>query len=231
MRKFRFAILVLALASFLAASYFASAADEPRRPGRGRFQGRPGFRFALLPPGAEEKLKLTDEQKEKLATLQKDFESKQKETFGKVRDEMKKAFEDRDREAARKAMEKMREMRPDAEKLRDEYQTKAEALLTDAQKKGLAEMKSERPRFGPPGEGRRDFGRGPRDGGMSPGTMERLRLTDDQKEKIAKLRKELDAKIKDVLTDEQKKKLEEMEKERSRDRDGSRRRGRRPADI
>ena len=57
-------------------------------------------------------------------------------------------------------------------------------------------------------------------------------MTDEQKEKIAKLRKEMDSKIKEVLTENQRKKLEEIEKGRSRGQENPpRRRGRRPADI
>lgn len=62
---------------------------------------------------------------------------------------------------------------------------------------------------------RPDVGRGP-GGGMSPmilmmpGMAERLGLSAEQKEKLAKLRKEFDEKTMDVLTPEQKKQLEEM---------------------
>ena len=179
---------------------------------------------------------MTADQKEKLAKLQKEFDEKQKDKFGKIREDMKKAFEDRDRDAIRKSMEKMREVRGDADKLRDEYRAKVESLLTDGQKKDLAGL-GRGGRQGPGeapgrGRGRGDFGRGQAGPpGLSPRTLEELRLTEDQKDKIAKLRKEVESKIKDVLTDEQKKKLAEIEKGRSSDRKGPPRRGRRPADI
>ena len=156
MRPFRFAVFARGLAAFMAAPYVTGADDEkPRRPGKGKFQGRGGdFRPSLLPRGVEEKLNLTSEQKEKLAAIQKEFDEKQKDKFGKIREDMKKAFEDRDREAIRKGMEKMREVREAADKLRDEYRAKVEALLTDAQKKQFAELKKESPRRGEgPGKG------------------------------------------------------------------------------
>ena len=43
--------------------------------------------------------------------------------------------------------------------------------------------------------------------------QEKLSLTAEQKEKIAKLQQEAETKLKEVLTDEQKKKLEEIKKE------------------
>ncbi len=234
MRPFRWAVLVLGLATFLATPPRSGADDEkPRRPERGRFPGRFGdFRPSLLPRGAEEKLSLNSEQKEKLAAIQKEFDEKFKEKFGKVRDEVRKAFEDRDREAIRKAMEKMQDIREDARKLREEYQTRAEAVLTDTQKKQLAELRREgspRGREGRPPE--RGQSERPAPGGVSPRSLEGLGLTDEQKEKIAKLRKEFESKVKEVLTEEQRKKLEELEKSRPGDREGPRRRGRRPADI
>lgn len=237
MRPFRLALFALGLASFLVVPVVSGADDEkPKRKGRGGFQDRFGdYRPSLLPRGAEEKLNLTSEQKDKLASIQKEYDQKQKDKFGKIREDMKKAFEDRDREAIRKAMDKMRDVREDAQKLRDEYRAKAEALLTDAQKKQLADSGRGGPPRGRPGDRPPERGRGergPSGPGLSPRTLEELRLTDEQKDKIAKFRKEFEGKVKDLLTDEQKKKLEDIEKGRSGDRDGPpRRRGRRPADI
>jgi Spy/CpxP family protein refolding chaperone len=79
------------------------------------------------------------------------------------------------------------------------------------------ERKGDRPE-GRPGErkgDRPDVGKGPGGGVapmilMIPGMADRLGLSAEQKEKLAKLRKEFDDKTMDVLTAEQKKQLEEM---------------------
>jgi Spy/CpxP family protein refolding chaperone len=230
-------MFALGLAVVIAAQTSA-ADDQPQRKGKGKggFGDRAGF--GLLPPGAADKLKLTDEQKEKVAKIEKEYQAKQKDKFGDMREEMKKAFENKDKEAMRKAFDKMRDNREAVQKLREEYQGKVESVLTDDQKKTFADIKKERPGFGrfggdgkrpaPGGEGKRPEGQGKRPEGSREGAqrgnsslpagLDQLKLTDEQKEKISKLQKDLEGKIMDVLTDEQKKKLEEMKKERRRPR-------------
>jgi len=64
------------------------------------------------------------------------------------------------------------------------------------------------------GKGGRRAGAGGRGPGLtmvfSPFVQERLKLTEEQKEKIGHLHKEVDTKLSSILTDEQKKELREM---------------------
>jgi Spy/CpxP family protein refolding chaperone len=201
--------LVLAFGSQLTA---ADGDQKGRdRKGKGGFE-RFGAARALVAPEVLDKLKLSDEQKDKVTKLDKEFQEKDKAAFGSLRDTVRKAAEDKDREAMKKAFEQLRDNRDKATKLREEYEGKVAALLTADQKKTFDDAKSER---------RQSFGQAP---GRRPETpsasgtsvlpqLERLNLSDEQKDKIAKLRKELESKIKDVLTDEQKKKLEDLQKD------------------
>jgi Spy/CpxP family protein refolding chaperone len=185
-----------------------ASAQDKAKPDRAKLKDRIAELKNLLPPDAVEKLKLTDEQKEKLAKLQQEFEEKSKETLGKIRATLQKAIQDKDGEAIRKAGE---EIRAGAEKLRGEFMEKVAGLLTEEQKKKLEEIKKEAParpgfRPGQPGEPRRP---GP---GLllPPPVQEQLQLSDEQKEKLARLQKEVDSKLGEILTEEQKKKLEEI---------------------
>jgi hypothetical protein len=64
---------------------------------------------------------------------------------------------------------------------------------------------------GPGGPGRRSFGPPPRPGQILPEMLQnRLKLTDAQKVQIAKLQKEVDAKLAKILTSDQNKQLEEI---------------------
>ena len=91
------------------------------------------------------------------------------------------------------------------------------SLLSTEQKKTFDEAKSERrPAFGQGNApGRRPETPAAGGAGVLP-QLERLNLSDEQKDKIAKLRKELESKIKDVLTDDQKKKLDDLSKDQPR---------------
>src|SRR5438132_11054143 len=91
---------------------------------------------------------------------------------------------------------------------------KVEGLLMDDQKKTFEEVKKQPARTGLPGG---DFripgvtGRNPPPVGdvLSKPAQEKLKLTDDQKKKLEELQKDVDAKLKSILSDEQKKQLEE----------------------
>jgi Spy/CpxP family protein refolding chaperone len=75
------------------------------------------------------RLELTDQQKEKLAEIEKDSQAKQSELYGKMRD----ATDDQRSEV----FQKLRE-------IRDEADEKALGVLTDEQKKSFEEMKGEK---------------------------------------------------------------------------------------
>ena len=74
-------------------------------------------------------MKLTDEQKEKLAQIQKDARAKRSELMSGLRNA--------DAEQRREAMAKARELRTDADK-------KALEILTDEQKEAFEKMKGEK---------------------------------------------------------------------------------------
>lgn len=212
MNLFRCGVFGLALVLAASVALPAGAQDEKK----GRDKGKLFERLTeLLPADAVDKLKLTDEQKEKFTKLQKEYTEKQKAAMENSRDALKKAFEDKDREAIKKAFE---ESKGAVEKVRDQFFDKAAGLLNDEQKKKLEEIKKERPNAGGFAPGNRPEGRPAPGGAAAPGQVlppavqEQLRLTDEQKEKLAKLQKETEAKLMELLTDEQKKKLEELKK-------------------
>jgi len=201
-------LCVLGTGLLLLGSSFATGADDDeQKPKRGQFQqGQfPGFGRgggALLSETAVEKLKLTAEQKERFGRFDEEFKEKQKANGAKLRE----AFESKDREKMKAAFESMR---ADSEKLRGEYLTKVEGFLTDDQKKTFAEVKNDRggrPGFaGPGGPGSAQV--------LPPFLQERLKLTDEQKQKIEALQKEVESKVSSILTDEQRKQLEELRKQ------------------
>jgi Spy/CpxP family protein refolding chaperone len=212
-------LMVLALAG--------QAQDNDKRQPERR-QAAP-TREAFGPPARVlEQLKLTDEQKKKIADLTKEFQEKHKGDVEKFRTESQKIREELgkargDREAAEKARKQMDDLVQGMRKLEDELDGKIAGVLNADQKKQFEDAKKaltsgERPAEGRPGtpdrterrpEGPGRFG-GPPNPLMIPGVAERLNLTAEQKEKLAKLRKEYEDKMTDVLTADQKKQLEEM---------------------
>lgn len=171
-----------------------------RQPGNRPFQfGQTG---PLVSTELAEKLKLSGEQKDKIAKLQKDFEEKTKEPS----DKLKELREKRDREAFQAMREQMTAIR----KTRGEFTDKVKELLKDDQKKTFEEEIAKQTvpggRPGQPGQ----FGRGQPGNIFAPDVQEKLGLNAEQKEKLEKLKKDLDAKSLEVLTAEQKKKLEEL---------------------
>jgi Spy/CpxP family protein refolding chaperone len=198
----------LAVALVWCGTTWADDNEKPRRPQFGG-PGRGQMSLTLVSTELAEKLKLTTEQKTKIEKLQKEFEDKNKDTFDKAREAMRKAFQDMDREA----MTKIREQMDTVRKARGEYQDKIAALLTGDQKKTFEENKNPTPPNpfqGGPG------GRRPQEIPgklLSSSVQEKLNLTAEQKEKLAKMQKDFETKALEMLTDEQKKKLEDLKKE------------------
>jgi Spy/CpxP family protein refolding chaperone len=162
-----------------------------------------------------------------VAKLQKEFQEQHKDALGKlaadfskVRDAMRKAREDNDRDAIRQAMQDMRAQFQSFQKLRDEFDTKLSAVLTDEQKKQYDELKRERSQRGRfPGRRpnarpdlRQTEGR-PGGGGLLPREIQQD-LSAEQKDKLAKIQKEAEDKALSLLTDAQKKRYEELKKGR-----------------
>ena len=100
------------------------------------------------------------------------------------------------------------------EKSRKEALNKVVAVLDEEQKKQIAPLLQSRPLFPGFGPG---FGPGPGPGpGFAPGQVlppplrNYLKLTKEQQEELDKLQKEVDARLKKLLTDEQRKMLDQM---------------------
>ena len=111
--------------------------------------------MALGDPEVQEKLKITDEQKEKMKAVRESMMTSAREMFGN-----RESLRDMDEDARRKRMEEMREK---FGKLRSEVEGKALDILTSEQKGALEKMKGKKFEF-PEGAG---FGgrRGPGPGG------------------------------------------------------------------
>lgn len=165
----------------------------------------------LLAPEALEKLKLTSQQKEKFEKVNNEFKDKAKDAAGKIRE----AFQNKDKDKIREAFQSLR---TDMEKLRNDSLAKVEAFLTDEQKKVFQEVKKapQQPGAGRPGAKRPGAPEGRPGAGISgipPFALEKLKLTEEQKKKLAEIQKDTDARIAGVLTEEQKKQLEELKKQ------------------
>jgi hypothetical protein len=155
----------------------------------------------LIPAASFEKLMLTKEQKADYDKINEEFRKKVKDLFAPP-------TPDTDPRKFMQSMEARMKLRPD-------YLAKVEKLLTDDQKKTFAQL----PRFGPGTFAPPIFMPpmnpfGPQVGAafLPLDAQQRLKLTDDQKKKVADLQKELETKILEVLTAEQKKAFEDMKK-------------------
>jgi hypothetical protein len=180
---------------------------DDKRPGAGRRRDGPGafqLQFGRGGPVVTEKdleeLKLTAEQKEKVAKVLKDHEARQKELTKQLADL---------RGGGDRA--KLREVTQDLARARREAQDKVKAVLNEDQQKKFEEQRRNRGRgFGrgvPGGPG--GFGRfAP--GQVLPGALkDRLELSEEQKKAVEALEKEVKEKLNKILTDEQKKKLQQ----------------------
>ncbi len=167
-----------------------------------------GGEAPLLTPDAVEKLKFTNEQKEKYTKIDADYRDKAKAAQDKFRADIQGV---RDREKYKEAQEKMA---TDTKKAREDQLAKIEPLLSAEQKTVFAQVKQQAPQPGAIGGGVRPL---PIGGAginpvLPPAVQNRLQLTDEQKKEIEKIQKEVEAKIMKVLTDEQRKQLEQFKK-------------------
>ncbi len=169
----------------------------------------------LMPPPMQERLDLSAEQKKSIDKIRKELEDAQREEAAKVHAAMDKARQARDHEAVGKIGEQFRDLWRNTEKQQAEAESKVEGLLTPEQKKKYEEMKKSFPGMTPPPAppplpqaGFRPF-----PGEIVPRPLQdMLGLTPEQKEEMAKLQKDAEAKVKDILTDAQKKRLDELKK-------------------
>ena len=186
-------------------------AQRPQGGQGGRGQGqRPGGGFGRRNPYAD--LDLSEEQQKKIDTIN---QARQEETRNMI-EELRNGGGDREA-----MMAKFRE-------LGEKYQKETEAILTDAQKKKMAEMRAQRPQGGQDGRGQ--GGRGNQFAALGVNEAQQKKLDAARQElstkmrelftdrntpreertpKIEKIRKGYEAKIKGILTKEQYKKYEE----------------------
>jgi hypothetical protein len=133
----------------------ASGADHKERD-RGRDRQRTPLlqrQGQLLPPEVAENLQLTEEQKKQVVKLQDEFSEKRgtllgevPEEVGKAAEEIKKARENGEKPKLAPALMPLASKLLQVRQLREEYDKKVRAVLTDEQKKTLDELTRERPR-------------------------------------------------------------------------------------
>ncbi|MSQ93126.1 MAG: hypothetical protein EXR98_01070 [Gemmataceae bacterium] len=172
-------------------------------------QIRPGLQadVPLLTAEAVEKLKFTNEQKDKYAKVETDYKEKNKAVQDKFRADIQGV---RDREKYKDAIEKQQTY---SKKAREDSLAKVEPILTADQKTVFAQVKQDQPQPRPGIGGVRPVQIGGGIGQVLPaGVQQRLQLTDEQKKQIEAIQKEVEAKVLKVLTDDQKKQLEQMKK-------------------
>jgi hypothetical protein len=158
MIRFRTWILGPGFAMALAAVALAAPPDKAKQQGKAK-GGIPAAleQFTkLLPADAEDKLKLTDDQKQKVGKIQDEFGDKSKgalaavkDAFASNREAIKKARQDKDRAALKTAMTPLREKLQDYMKVRADYEAKVQDLLNEDQKKTLDELKADQQGKGP----------------------------------------------------------------------------------
>jgi hypothetical protein len=172
--------------------------DQKRRLGElnQRERGRPGFDLVR----ALWQLDLNEDQKQKINKLLLEFKEKEEAGQKKHQEAVEQAKQNQDRAKLRELIQaREKEVSKDREELLARLQT----LLTGEQKKKFAEVQQRRrAESGPPGIGQI----------LPPPLQERLGLTPEQRERLVKLQRETEAKLKDILNDEQSKKLDELKK-------------------
>ena len=161
------------------------------------------------PPGASsgigalprvlEQLDLTEEQKEKFGKIMEEYQAKQEAAQQKVRE----AVEQGKQNLQEKVHELTQAHQQEMAKLLEGLQGQVQQLLTEEQKQRFAELQR-RLEVRPSGPGIGQL--------LPPPIQERLGLTPEQREKVAKLQQEMEAKLRNILTEEQNHKFEELKK-------------------
>jgi Spy/CpxP family protein refolding chaperone len=95
---------------------------------------------ALLSPLVAAQLKLTAEQKDKIAKMVKEYSAKQTEEFTSARAELQKAQKGGDADATKKAQQHMQELMQTRGKQRAEMETQLKEILTKEQITKLKEL-------------------------------------------------------------------------------------------
>jgi Spy/CpxP family protein refolding chaperone len=153
MIKFRTLGMALAFALLAAWATSATGDDKPKaQKGKGPLGGLLEQLTKLLPDDTQDKLKLTDDQKKQVDQIQQDYAAKTKDALSELKDAvttaapaLKKAREDKDKDAQKTAMQPVREKGMEVVKARREYLSKVLDVLTDEQKKTYEEVKQDLP--------------------------------------------------------------------------------------
>lgn len=158
----------------------------------------------LLPADALDALKLSDDQKTKIDGLQKEFE-KEKDALAKTQEAFRKAIQDRDQDAIKKASGEMQEAFQQIQKSREDVRGKIRAVLTEAQQQKFDEIVKEADKpvfrpipFAPPGTV------------LPENVKDAIKLDKEQREKIAELQKMVNGELEKILTKEQLEQLKKM---------------------
>jgi hypothetical protein len=169
--------------------------DQRRRLGELSRREPAGPPFEL--PRMLGQLDLNAEQKEKIEKLMTEFREKHEAVQKKFREALEQARQNQDREKAREAAQNQEK---EVARLHEELRDRVRGLLNEEQKRRFAEAQARRPE-GPP----------PDIGSILPLPLqERLGLSPEQREKLARLQKETNEKLRGILNDEQNRKLEEL---------------------
>jgi predicted nucleotidyltransferase len=145
-------------------------------------------------------LDLTGEQKEKVEKWMKEVGEKHESAKKKLEEAVEQAKQNQDRAKVRELLQAHEQ---EMAKLHEELLRQVQGVLTDEQKRKFAEVtQRRRPEGLPPGFGHI----------LPPPLQEGLSLTPEQKVKVAKLQKDTEAKLKEILNEEQNKRLDELKK-------------------
>jgi hypothetical protein len=144
-------------------------------------------------------LDLNAEQKEKVGKFMKELGEKHELAKKKLADAIEQAKQNQDRQ---KVQELFQAHGKEMATLHEVLLGKVQSLLTDEQKRRFVEVQRRRPDGFPPGFGQV----------LPPPLQQLLGLTPEQREKVGKLQKDTEAKLREILNDEQNRKLEELKK-------------------
>jgi hypothetical protein len=145
-------------------------------------------------------LNLTAEQKEKVEKWMKEVSDKNEAAKKKLDEAVEQANQNQDRAKVRELFQSHEQ---EMAKLREELLRQVQGVLSDEQKRKFADVtQGRRAEANPPGVGQL----------LAGPLQERLGLTQEQKEKVAKLQKDTESKLKEILNDEQNKRLDELNK-------------------
>jgi Spy/CpxP family protein refolding chaperone len=154
MIRVRLAALTLGALALVVFVGTSAGADKAKKQ-KGKLGNAAQQLTRLLPDGAEDKLKLNDEQKKQVARIADDYKTqsqqageKLKDALAKNQEAIKKARQDKDKAALKDAASKLRDPAMEAKKLRDESREKVKAVLNDEQKKTFEEVLKEEPAIG-----------------------------------------------------------------------------------